>query len=968
MRVRGYLMEFSQQRFVNQTDIVKKQSFNKAILPTALTIAVSVALVGCGGGGGGGASTPPSVTQPPVSGQPDNGGGDTVVPEKPNDEVKPTTPSYDAQKYNVTEPDTSGNLVSVGVLDTGVAANSYLKNSVEKVFRYIKDYESGELSIEDLTNLGIYQQDIDPGMHGTIVAQIITGQITNPIGDELNMKEGIAKDIARIYGVSTSDKNEGIGFTSSAYLAALDLNEKYGVKLFNGSFGTRDSDPSYINELRQYAVRLADGGSLVVMATGNEAMAKPLDETLLPVGNSAIENGWLAVTGLNEDHTDLFKNGNTGANHCGAAARWCLAADYINGPLMSADKRLVMFYGTSGATPQVTATAALLWSKFPWMTNDQIRQVLLTTADYIDDGTGLGQRYNAKFGWGALDIDGALKGPQSFMKIFDENFNANVTSDLAVFGNDIDGDAGLVKSGSGTLALTGDSTYTGKSVVDAGKLQVVGSIASKVDVNQSGILSGRGSVGAVQNNGTVSTKDGRLTVNGSYVQGEKGVLDYELNNHLTVNGEANLNGLLKVGAKDKTLVTKGDHLVVDADSVVGGFAKTESTSLFLSVNGLKTADGKVSVGVDFADAAKVGTVQGGISSASGELTNKLMDKANKQAENGESSKLLDYAVNVQGIANAEAAQSVLNSNSGALFGETPSVLLRNDTLAIAQITQRTHQATKRGVTGVWASTAYMENESKAAGWDNVDSEIFTATVGADFKVGQNGLIGAYVADYTEDNNYDASNGSSEVLLTTMGIYGKWTNPSDLFYVTALAQYGLGDVEFNRNVTDGTAFERAVAESDLSKFGLYGEVGYNFSFNRFDIAPYLAVSHNKVSMDAVRESSDIGVNVDDLTAKENKLHVGIRFDYLLSKQWSVGGYTEYAYAFDRSLPKVSLKSNLDNDVAVEYQSPSFDKDLMLYGVGFNYLTTNNKWNVFGDVAGNALNNGDYQAQLGFKYVF
>ena len=49
----------------------------------------------------------------------------------------------------------------------------------------------------------------------------------------------------------------------------------------------------YINELRQYAVRLADGGSLVVMATGNEAMAKPLDETLLPVGNSAIEKGFI---------------------------------------------------------------------------------------------------------------------------------------------------------------------------------------------------------------------------------------------------------------------------------------------------------------------------------------------------------------------------------------------------------------------------------------------------------------------------------------------------------------------------------------------------------------------------------------------------------------------------------------------------------------------------------------------------
>lgn len=939
---------------------------SKVFLPTVLAVAVSAALVGCGGGG---AATPPTVTQPPTSGeQPGTG----TTPEQP------AAPTYNANDYAVTEPNTSGNLVKVGVLDTGVAANAYLEDSVQKVFRYIKDYESGLLSKEDLTNLGIDLQDIDPDKHGTMVAQIIAGKKpANPTYLESNMVEGIAKDIAQIYGVSTSNVNDGLGYASSAYLGALDLQDNYGVKLFNGSFGTRDISHEYAAELRQYAVRLADGGSIVVMSTGNNGFTQPHSEALLPTGDAAIEKGWLAVTGLNEARTHLYKAANgSGANHCGAAARWCLAADYVVGPLVDSDGILVAFYGTSGSAPQVTSAAALVWSKYPWMTNDQVRQVLLTSADYMDDGSGLDKLYNEKFGWGALDIEGALKGPQSFLKIFNqENFEANVTSDLAVFGNNIDGDAGLIKSGLGTLALTGDSTYAGKTVVDAGKLQVAGSITSNVDVNPLGTLSGRGTVGSVQNNGVVSTKDGRLTVNGSYVQGADAVLDYELNNHLTVNGEAKLDGLLQVGAKDKTFVTKGDHLVVDADTVVGGFAKTESTSLLLTVNGVTTVDGQVSVGIDFADAAKLGTVAGGISAVSGELTNKLMQKANDQVVNGndqvvngEAGKLVDYAVNVQNIANAEVAQAVLNSNSGALFGETPSVLLRNDTLATAQVTQRSHQATKRGVTGVWASTGYMENESKATGWDTVNSEIFNASVGADFQVGERGLFGAYVSDYTEKNAYDASNGNSEASLTTMGVYGKWSNPNDLFYVSGLAQYGFGDVEFKRNVTDGTINELAQTESDLDKLGLYAELGYNFSFDRFDVSPYLAVSHNKVSMDAVRESSDIGVSVDDVTAKENKSHVGVRFDYSLSNQFSVGGYAEYAYAFDCSLPKVNLQSNLDADVAVEYQAPSFDKDFMLYGVGFNYLTPNSNWNVFGDVAGNALNSGDYQVQLGLKYAF
>mgnify|MGYP006148401773 FL=1 len=82
----------------------------------------------------------------------------------------------------------------------------------------------------------------------------------------------------------------------------------------------------------------------------------------------------------------------------------------------------------------------------------------------------------------------------------------------------------------------------------------------------------------------------------------------------------------------------------------------------------------------------------------------------------------------------------------------------------------------------------------------------------------------------------------------------------------------------------------------------------------------------------------------------------------------GGYAEYAYAFDRSLPNVSLTSNIDHSVDVRYRAPSFDKDFLLYGLGFNYLTANSKWNIFGDVAGNALNAEDYQMQLGLKYAF
>lgn len=924
-------------------------------LPSALAVAVSIALVGCGGGGA--TQSSPNVT-PPV-----------VGPGNPTDPSKPTPPvdGYNPDDYNVAKPDTSGNKVKVGIMDSGVEINSNLDHSVKAVLRFIEDYQAGTLTLTDLTKAGIDVQDIDPNKHGTIVAQIIAAKYASGS----MAKDGLASDIAEIYGIATSADPAVLGNTSAFYQAALEVNKKHGVKLFNGSFGgVYDDNSAYKAKLTQFAVQLANGGSLVVMATGNDGLKQPTTEALLPKGNAEIEKGWLAVTGLDATGKALYRDKNgKGANACGDAARWCLAGDYISGPIQSpSNGGYVYFYGTSGATPQVTSAAALVWSAFPWMTADQVRQTVLTNADYINDGSGLDKLYNSTFGWGKLDIDGSVKGPQSFLKEFNENFAANVNSGLSVFSNDINGDAGLVKTGSGTLALTGDSTYLGDTVVNGGKLQVTGSIKSDVQVGPNGVLSGKGVVGALQNNGTVTTADGRLTVNGEYNQAATAKLQYTLNNHLTVKGEAVLDGALEVSAKDRKLVTKGDHLVVEAKSVVGNFNSTKSTSAFLTVkDAVVGADNTVKVAVDFADAAVAGTRLGGISEASGLLTNKLMDKANEQALNGEDTAITRYVTGLQQASSQAQAQAVLNSNAGALFAETPSVLLRNDSLVNAQIAQRTRQVTKQGKSGVWVSAGYLETANEATGWDKVESDIYSTTVGADFKVSENAAVGAFITDYKEESSFDASSGTGKTDMLTFGLYGKFINP-DLYYVSATAQYGVGESKFNRQVTNIDETENSFSKADLDKLGVYGELGQEIVKGQFGLTPYIGLSHNQVSMDALKESSALGVSVDDLTAKETKAHAGFRADYKLTPNLDLGGYLEYAYAFDRKLPTVYLASNVSSDLVVGYEAPEFEKDFMLYGLSFNYQTANENWNVFGDVAGNAMNENEFQVQLGLKYAF
>jgi outer membrane autotransporter protein len=65
------------------------------------------------------------------------------------------------------------------------------------------------------------------------------------------------------------------------------------------------------------------------------------------------------------------------------------------------------------------------------------------------------------------------------------------------FSGAITGTGGLIKTGAGTFSLTGSSTYTGPTSVNAGILSVDGSLASPVSVNAGGTLIGNGTIGGL---------------------------------------------------------------------------------------------------------------------------------------------------------------------------------------------------------------------------------------------------------------------------------------------------------------------------------------------------------------------------------------------------------------------------------------------------------------------------------------
>ncbi|MCX6990124.1 MAG: autotransporter domain-containing protein, partial [Chlamydiae bacterium] len=163
---------------------------------------------------------------------------------------------------------------------------------------------------------------------------------------------------------------------------------------------------------------------------------------------------------------------------------------------------------------------------------------------------------------GSLDISGAnssqtidaLSGSGS---VIIGNQQLSFGSDYlpTTFSGSFTGAGTLIKKGSQTITLSGQSTgYSGTLNITRGEIDLVNnaSLLGNVNVQVAGILSGSGTVGNLQNLGTVSPGNsiGTIVVAGNYSQTSTGVLDIEVDSItadlIAASGTANLAGLLAV--------------------------------------------------------------------------------------------------------------------------------------------------------------------------------------------------------------------------------------------------------------------------------------------------------------------------------------------------------------------------------------------------------------------------------------
>ena len=201
---------------------------------------------------------------------------------------------------------------------------------------------------------------IDESGHGTHVTGIIGAAVDNDVGIA-----GIAWDctLMPIRGAGV----EGIRDDRSA--AAIIYAVDNGARVINMSWGGRER--SFV--LRDAVDYAYARGVLMVAASGNESE----DESIFPAGYRKVIS--VATT---QQHKQRFYQSNFGASIDIGAPGNVILSTHIN-------NRYRPLSGTSMATAHVSGVAALIISKRPSLTHEEVRQILLSTTDPITESPEL---------------------------------------------------------------------------------------------------------------------------------------------------------------------------------------------------------------------------------------------------------------------------------------------------------------------------------------------------------------------------------------------------------------------------------------------------------------------------------------------------------------------------------------------------------------------------------------------------
>ena len=382
---------------------------------------------------------------------------------------------------------------------------------------------------------------------------------------------------------------------------------------------------------------------------------------------------------------------------------------------------------------------------------------------------------------------------------------------------------GITKVGTGIFTLSGASSNFGATTVNAGTLQVDGSIAlSAVTVN-GGVLAGGGSVGAttISAAGTLAPGGGRtLSVGGDLLLASGATLQLDLANgvmsQVAVAGVADIDGSTLALGNVRGFDPNASYVILVATGGVNGTFAPPSSDFAFVVPTISYDPNSIRLsltrnGLDFADLA---------------LTPNQRAAANAVEAAGTTDPIFQAVV----MADATTALSAFDQLTGELHAEIGPVLLRQSAaiprMALARLDDED---------GAWLVGWGERGSLRGADVHGADYGLGGLAAGAETTIDGVGRIGLLVGASQSRITTPGLAGSARADLLHLAVYG--STKLGQINLKAGASLSGGTINTERSVAFAAINDTNRASYNASIIQVFGEAGYPIRIEDVTLEPF-----------------------------------------------------------------------------------------------------------------------------------
>ncbi|WP_075592839.1 autotransporter domain-containing protein [Glaesserella parasuis] len=902
--------------------------------------------------------------------------------------VNPEVERLDKNNYQQTAQETKFTN-RIGIVDMDFNT----RDDLGKAFKF----ENGLSRI--VLNAGLYTSaNGHKSSHGTMVAGVI---------DQKNKN-------ATLYAYTAkSAYMEAVSASNQHYNEAYD----HKVRIFNNSYGNNPHRDSVKEkgweklaglDLYKQLAAMAEKDSIFVWASGNDGKKRNTGqneyatiEGHVPLIRDGARKGWIVVTSVNPQNNGLMDY----ASQIGDKAKnWGIAA---HGEWYLFDKQ-VRTEGTSFATPVVTAAAANVWEKFDWMDHHLVTQTILSTANKLNS-SDVTEEPNERVGWGVLNQERALNGPAKFdTKLLTNDNKTYVVAKLDykhhtdrtkyTWSNNIQGDAGFKKQGTGTLYFTGSNSYSGNTVIENGTLVIGNELKqSTVEIQSQGTLLTKNLnnsqtevkiVKNVDNKGSLEVYGKGLIIEGNYTTSNNArtVIDID-KSKLKVNGTVNL---------------QGSYIVADVENINEVVSRDPQTKTIIeSQNPIQNYNGdyKISDRANpYIDLKEIKLKEGNnkeiIATYKRNDTEFVLKSANESSlKNVYTARSLDLILdsasdsgNTNGNlrstalsfinAKPQAVASAVDSLSGEIYPAVHQVALNSIKTLNRQIAKQQFSNIQDikpyHIYTQLATQSLKLYQDDNFGFADLKNSADSQLVGIDkqfnaFTFGM-GLQRVH-QKLSPLSSKDQQVGKVDLKQHSFALYGKY-DWNKWYY---LSQISFTDIKgkLDRTLLLPNGTQTIKADLKLQNYSFYNETGLNLQYEKLRFNPYVALHINRLKQDSINEKEDLALSIDKYHKTHYGYELGLRLNQSLSEKLNINLDISYLYN----------KNSMDNIVNGKYIIS--DTETKLYGMrlpryefktslGMGYYLTENL-NIYANIAyyrlwNNPMKSYYKEGNIGAKYYF